>query len=234
MNDDVIGEALLDYTKGLKNQNITVTSNITEDDEIPVNYLFRSAKELPEIEVKALELCRGKVLDVGGGSGIHSLILQNKGIDVKAIDISKGAVEVMSQQGIKKAEQINFHELEGEQFDTLLFLMNGVGIAGTVDGLKIFLNKSKELLSEGGQILMDSSDIQYLFTEDDGSVWINLNSSYYGEVIYQMKYKNSKTAPFNWLFVDYLTLEQIATDLGFKVKFILAGENDHYLAQISL
>ncbi|MCO6499040.1 MAG: class I SAM-dependent methyltransferase [Vicingus serpentipes] len=231
---DALGEALLDYLKGDKNQKIIVTSDITEEDVIPVDYLYRTAKELPEIEQTALKLCVGSVMDVGAGSGVHTLLLQDKGLKVKAIDISKGAVEVMLTRGVKDVENINFFDVTGEKYDTLLFLMNGIGIAGTLEGLRLFLKKAKLLLNDGGRILLDSTDIQYLFTEEDGSVWVDLNKKYYGEVVYQMTYKNITTLPFSWLFVDYSMLQEEASTLGFQVELIAEGDNHHYLSQLSL
>src|SRR5690606_32243831 len=159
-----------------------------------------------------LALCKGTVLDVGAGSGCHSLILQDKKIPIKAIDTSKGAVQVMIERGIG-AQQLDFYKV-AEKYDTLLFLMNGVGIAGTLSELPKFLNHTKSLLNPNGQILLDSSDIAYMFEEEDGSKWMDLNSSYYGEVIYQMEYKSNCTPKFNWLFVDYQKLAATAKKCG--------------------
>ncbi|MDF1673376.1 MAG: methyltransferase domain-containing protein [Vicingaceae bacterium] len=232
INNDAIGDALLAYYNHKDKTDIVVKSSITEDDLIPIHYLFRAFNEMPIIEQKALECCLGNVLDVGAASGCHSLILNDRGLDVKAIDISKGAVELMKLQGIN-VQQLNFYD-EKEQYDTLLFLMNGVGIAGTLKGLPIFLNHAKSLLKPNGQILLDSSDISYLYEEEDGSVWMNLNSTYYGEVTYQMKYKNCLTEPFNWLFVDYESLAKTAKECGLNCELIYEGEHYDYLARLTL
>lgn len=227
-----MGRALLDYSNNAYTEDISVISSISEDDVIPVPYLFRSKKELPDIEIKALSMCTGKVLDVGAAGGCHAIILQDMGIDVAAIDISTGAIEVMKKRGLT-AEKQDFYEVE-KQYDTLLFLMNGVGIAGTLDGLNQFLLKAKSLLNDGGQILLDSSDISYMFQEEDGSMWMDLNSSYYGEVSYQMKYKDLLTDKFDWLFVDFETLKIKAAAVGFKTSLVLQGSNEDYLARLLL
>ena len=231
---DALGQALLDYLDGERNHEIIVTSDVTEPDVIPLDYLFRTINKLPAIESKAIDLCEGDVLDVGAGSGVHTLILQNKGLKVKAIDVSDGAVTAMSQRGVLNVENISFFDVKDEKFDTLLLLMNGIGIVGTLEGLRLFLKKAKALLNDGGKVLLDSTDIQYLFTEEDGSVWVDLNKKYYGEVTYQMSYKNLTTHPFSWLFVDYSLLQQEASSQGFQVDLIAEGENNHYLAQLSL
>ncbi|MCB0380517.1 MAG: class I SAM-dependent methyltransferase [Flavobacteriales bacterium] len=231
---DALGEALKDYHFHLKAEDITVFSDISEEDAIPTNYLFRNFAEMPKIEQKALELCKGRVLDVGGASGSHSLYLQEKGIDVKSIDISEGAVEVMKARGIENVELINFFDMKDEKFDTILLLMNGIGIAETLEELPKFLNQCKDLLNPKGQILLDSSDIEYMFEEEDGSKWVDVNKAYYGEVVYQMQYKNTITDHFNWLFLDFKTLKKEAKELGFKTEKVVKGEHFDFLARLSL
>lgn len=232
-NTDALGEALLDYLNDRNTENIKVISSISEDDELPLSYLFRTEEELPIIEKKALRLCKGRVLDVGAGSGIHSLILQKREFAVTSIDTSKGAVETMKQRCVSNTLHKNFFALKNKRFDTLLFLMNGVGIAQTLDGLTLFLTHCKSLLSENGQILLDSSDIKYMFEEEDGSILLDLNGNYYGEVTYQMSYKNCKTPPFSWLFVDFDTLQNFASQVGLTCELIIEGNHFDYLARIT-
>ena len=232
MDNDVVGLALLDYYSNNYSSDIIVKSSISEDDIISISYLFRGEKELPKLEEKALSLCRGKVLDVGAGSGCHSLILQEKGINVSAIDSSKGAVEVMQKRGLD-AQHIDFENVIGK-YDTLIILMNGVGLAGTLSNLISFLKKAKSILAEGGQILVDSSDISYMFKDEDGSILVDLNSSFYGEVTYQMEYKGMTSDKFDWLFVDFETLKLTATEVGFNVKLIFEDEHHQYLVQLSI
>lgn len=230
IDKDVIGKALMDYFNNNNSEDITVVSSISEDDVIPLPYLFRTKKEMPKIEQKALSLCKGKVLDVGAASGCHSIVLKKTGFDVSSIDISIGAVELMNKRGLN-AKILNFYDVK-TKYDTLLFLMNGVGIAETITGLDKFLTHAKSLLNKDGQILLDSSDISYMFREEDGSMWMDLNTSYFGEVVYQMQYKNLKTTKFNWLFVDFKTLKEKALKLGLKTELIVEGENDDYLARL--
>ena len=231
MGKDVVGAALLDYYANNYSEDIIVKSSVAADDVLPIPYLFRTAKELPKLEQLALKNCCGKVLDVGAGSGCHSIILQEKGIDVVAIDTSKGAVELMNKRGLK-AECINFFETKG-QYDTLLFLMNGLGLAGTLKVLPQFLKKAMELLLPNGQILLDSSDIKYLYAAENGTQWVDLNSAYYGEVSYQMAYKNKLTDPFDWLFVDFEQLKKTAATVGLKATMLYEDKHQQYLAQLS-
>jgi SAM-dependent methyltransferase len=231
-NADVIGVALLAFYNKEKVEDIIVKSSIAEDDVLPITYLFRSEKQLPKIEKKALQLCKGNILDVGAGSGCHSAILQKNNKQVYAIDTSQGAVDVMLLRGLS-AENINFFDVT-TPYDTLLFLMNGVGIAGTIAELPKFLNHAKSLLKPDGQILLDSSDIKYMFEEEDGSVWMDLNTNYYGEVSYQMQYKNLITPSFNWLFVDFNQLKEVAEQCGLACELLTKGSHHDYLAKLTL
>ena len=170
---DVIGEAILSFYEFNDPTDIVVESNIVEKDIIPIKYLFRSFIDMPELEQIALDLCKGEVLDVGAAAGCHSIELVNKNLNVTPIDLSKSAVKVMKGRGLK-AVNTNFYNVK-QKFDTLLFLMNGIGISGTIAELPRFLNHAKSLLKDNGQILLDSSDISYLFVEKDGTLTINLN-----------------------------------------------------------
>lgn len=229
---DIVGKALLDYLNVNENAKLDVFSDISDPDEIPVKHFFRTWDEMPEIEQRALDLCKGKVLDVGAAAGCHSLILQEKGLQVKAIDISAGAVEVMIKRGVRDVEQQDFFTLIGEKYDTILVLMNGIGICGKLENLDKFFDQIQKLLHPGGQVLLDSSDIIFMFEEDDGSVMIDLNSNYFGEVQYQFGYNDQKSEPFDWLFVDFDLLNDYARKHGFECELVMEGPHYDYLARI--
>ncbi len=225
---------MLDYLAGAENAKITVENSLAEDDEMPVHYLFRTEEEMPELEVLALEQCRGAVLDVGAGAGCHTLALQQRGVAVAALDISAGAVEAMRQQGVQQVLHQDVFTLEGQQYDTLLMLMNGIGIAGNLQGLECFLEHAKTLLKPGGQILLESSDILYMYEDEDGSVLLDLNAGYYGEVKYNMVYKEQQSGWFNWLFIDPAILEDYAGLHGYTFELLLEGEAGNFLARLAL
>ena len=187
---------------------------------------------MPLIEQTALKKCNGKILDIGAAAGCHSIILQKKGFNVTAIEKSGKAVEVLKKRGIQKVICSDIYQLSECQFDTILLLMNGAGIGETIAGLEKLLVHVKTLLTEKGQILIDSTDIKYLFEEEDGSVWINLaNDAYYGEMEYEVKYKKSVTK-FKWLFIDFDKLKKVAKKAGLNCVLIESGENHDYLAQL--
>ena len=232
---DIIGNACLDYFRHPdKKLNIEVWSNIAETDIIPVHYLFRPFDEMPPLEQEALKQCRGKILDIGAGAGSHALWLQEQDFDVTALEVSPGCCEVMKKRGVRNILQEDFFSLtEENRYDTLLMLMNGIGIVGTTDRLKEFFTAARKLLKSGGQILVDSSDLRYLFLEDDGSILINLNDSYYGEVEYRMSYKKQKGRRFPWLFIDDQLMEYHAENNGFRFERITEGNHYDYLARLT-
>ena len=227
---DPMGRAISDYFHTGKAAKLRVQSSMFYEDEIPVSTLFRTLEEMPVQEKKAIELCSGRVLDVGAGSGCHSIILKEKGLEVVAIDISELSVEVMKERGID-ARNINFFDGTFiEKFDTILFAMNGIGIVGKTTRLEDFFRSAKRLLAPGGKILLDSSDIKYIFMDEDGSMEIDLAAGYYGEIDYKMCYKNISGEPFDWLYIDFDTLSMYAEEHGFNCEKCIDGEHYDYLA----
>ncbi|WP_298422610.1 class I SAM-dependent methyltransferase [uncultured Kordia sp.] len=230
---DLFGKAILDYQQGNYTEDLVTATSISEEDSLPLPYLFRSYKEMPKLEQTALQLSKGNVLDVGCGAGSHSLYLQNdRNLDVTAIDVSEAAVEACKLRGVEKAIQTDVLGFSGN-FDTILLLMNGAGMCGKLKNIASFLNHLKTLLNEGGQVLVDSSDIIYMFDEDeDGGKWIPSKNDYYGELLYYVSYKGEHEAPFHWLYVDYNTLQNAAHACGFQCELLLEGEHYDYLAKL--
>jgi len=230
---DLFGKAILDYQTNNNPENLITETNISEEDEMSVAYLFRDYNEMPKIEQKALQIAKGKILDVGCGAGSHSLTLQNdRNLDVTSIDISQNAIEACKLRGLKNAKTVDLMTLENEKFDTILALMNGTGIFGTLKDTPKFLQKLKNLLEPNGQILIDSSDIIYMFDDDeDGGKWIPSNG-YYGELTFTISYKKETEKPFPWLYLDYNTLQNAAFANGLQCELILEGEHYDYLARL--
>jgi hypothetical protein len=226
---DPMGVAILEFFRTGNPEVINVISDIAEPDIIPVEYLFRTFEEMPITEQTALQEAAGTILDAGAAAGAHSLWLQENGKEVTALDTSELSVEVMKQRGIRKVIHGDFFTLpEDTKYDTLLFLMNGVGLAGTLENLPFFLKKCRSLLSAGGKVLLDSSDLSYMF--DDGDI---LPEHYYGEVNYQMEYKGVQSKPFKWLFLDFYTLSKYAEKEGGRCRLLTEGDHFDYLAEIT-
>jgi SAM-dependent methyltransferase len=230
---DLFGKALQDYYNKNYTEDLITSTNISGEDELPLPYLFRSYSEMPKLEQKALSLAKGNVLDVGCGSGSHSLYLQDLGLNVKAIDISKGAVTVAQQRGLKNVEHLDILK-EAETFDTILLLMNGTGVFQEASQVSKYLNHLKSLLKPNGQILIDSSDIQYMYEDEDGGLWIDTNANYYGELDYFLSYKGEKEAPMKWLYIDFDRLQMACQSVGLKCEKIMDGEHFDFLARIKI
>ncbi len=228
-----MGQALMDYHKGFKGGELIVSTNISEEESYPVSYFFRKYDEMPLLEKMALDLAKGEILDVGAGTGIHALELQERGESVKAIEISDLCVAIMKDKQVKNAEKVDFFKLKANTYDTILFLMNGIGLVKTMDGFEEFFKQCSALLKPNGQILFDSSDLLYLYEDEDGSYLINLNDKYYGEVLFQTEYNGEKGVEFPWLFIDFDNLKQQAEKFGFSAELIENGAHFDYLARLT-
>lgn len=231
--EDPMGAAIRDYFRQGKSAQLKVLSSLFDDDEMPVAHLFRSYHEMPPLEQRALNEARGKVLDVGAGAGCHALALQERGLDVTAVDISPLSCETMKERGVANVECVNiFNQRFQARFDTLLLLMNGTGIAGKLSRLPQLLSRLKQLMNPGAQILIDSSDLRYVYEDEDGVLDVDLDGAYYGEVDYQMTYRNIIGKSFDWLYADSVVLAESCRQCGLKCEILAQGNHYDYLARI--
>ena len=231
---DLMGRAIWDYYYQENPEDLQTETSISELDDLPVSYLFRDYQEMNALEKKALDLSFGKVLDVGSGAGSHSLYLQNeRKLEVTALDISPKSIEVCKARGVKNAICEDLLQFSEKDFDTILLLMNGTGIFQSLEHIDQYLQKLKSLVAENGQILIDSTDILYMYDQDeDGGVLVPA-TGYYGELDYYLHYKGESELPMKWLYLDFDTLENAAIANGFKIQKIEQLE-DSYLAQLTL
>ena len=231
---DLMGRAIWDYYYQENSEDLQTETSISELDDLPVSYLFRDYQEMNALEKKALDLSFGKVLDVGSGAGSHSLYLQNeRKLEVTALDISPKSIEICKARGVKNAICEDLLQFSEKDFDTILLLMNGTGIFQSLEHIDQYLQKLKSLVGENGQILIDSTDILYMYDQDeDGGVLVPAKG-YYGELDYYLHYKGESELPMKWLYLDFDTLENAAIANGFKIQKIEQLE-DSYLAQLTL
>lgn len=226
---DIYGQFLKDYLKNGKTDIVWLHNNYAEAEEMPAEIFFRKEYELSDLELLALRLCKGKILDIGAGAGAISLALQRRKFDVTALEISPGAVEVMKNRGVEKIINTDIFKFDGEKFDTLLLMMNGIGFCQYLDEITNFLNHAKALLNKDGQILFDSSDVSYLYEnqkyEDDG---------YYGEIDYQYEYLNKKGDWFSWIYIERTLMQEIAEKCGYLMEVLFDDGSDQYLAKLTL
>lgn len=230
---DLIGQAIWDFYHNKSEDDLLTETSISEIDELPVEYFFRDFQEMNSIEQKALELSKGKVLDIGAGAGSHSLYLQNeRKLEVLALDNSPKSIEVCELRGVKKVFCSDILDFRNQTFDTILLLMNGTGIFESLDRIDVYLEKLYSLLNENGQVLIDSTDILYMYDRDeDGGVTVPADH-YYGEVDYFIHYKLDTEKPIKWLYLDFETFKRAAENNGFKIEKILQQE-DSFLARLT-
>jgi len=227
MFPDVLGAAIADYYYKNTPGKLWVYDTVGPRVEMKVATYFRESGDMPDLEQIALQECRGTVLDIGAGAGSHALELQTRGIDVTALDISPLAVHVMKARGVLRAMAGDIFGFSTGRYDTLLLLMNGIGLVGNTEGLRNFLRHVKSLLLPGGQLLFDSSDVSYLYEDS-----LLPEDQYYGEIRYRYGYKRAKTEPFSWLYIDYETLRKVAAEEGWKSELLFEDGNDQYLVRL--
>ena len=231
---DLMGRAIWDYYYQENSEDLQTETSISEMDDLPVSYLFRDYQDMNALEKKALDLSFGKVLDVGSGAGSHSLYLQNeRKLEVTALDISPKSIEVCKARGVKNAICEDLLQFSEKDFDTILLLMNGTGIFQSLEHIDQYLQKLKSLVAENGQILIDSTDILYMYDQDEEGGVLVPATGYYGELDYYLHYKGESELPMKWLYLDFDTLENAAFANGFKIQKIEQLE-DSYLAQLTL
>ena len=226
---DIFGSALLDQFNNDAAEILWLHNSYGEPEEMPADVFFRDQSEMPDLELYALKNCRGEILDIGAGVGSHTLELQRCGFDISALEISTVACTIMRERGVKQIINKDFFDFQDKKYDTLLLLMNGIGLAGNIEKLSVLLNHCKKLLKKGGQIIFDSSDISYLYNDTSFP-----HEKYFGEISYQYEYKGVKGNWFDWVYVDSSLMAAISLDLGFNYEIIFEDDHDQYLARLSL
>lgn len=230
---DPLGKALVNFYESGAEQLIKVYSKDVSPEEYRASYFFRTYAEMPEQEKRALAHCKGKILDVGAGAGCHSKYLMEKGFEVTSIDTSEGCVQVMQQQGIEGAQVKDIMSLKNEGYDTILLLMNGIGLSTKLKQVPHFLDHLKGLLNPGGQILADSSNIFHLYEELDANEILDLEKEYLGEIEFQFGYQKQRGPWFSWLYLDDKTFAEVAHRQGFKYELLFKSLDHSYLARLS-
>ena len=231
---DPIGQAIYDHYFGQSPEAVVIYSDIGDKETMKPEYFFRQAWFMPPVEKFALKRCKGKVLDIGAGAGCHAVTLTESGYEVHTLESSALAVEVLNARGLHPVYHSDIYRFEEPvKFDTLLLLMNGIGLCGTIDGLRRFLELARNMLKPGGRILTDSSDIHFLLGDEGIDKRINEFQRYYGIVEYRLEYKQITGDPFNWLYIDFDSLKQVADEKGWQAEKLYEGKLFHYLVSLT-
>lgn len=223
------GLAIRDYHQGDTDAEIKVHTADGDVTIYPVSIYFRKPGQLSDGDEFAISLCRGRILDVGAGAGNISLVLQQLGHEVTALDIAPHVIEVMRERGVLDTRQGDIYEFSDEQYDTLLLLMNGIGFVGNLDGLDRFFQHAHKLLKPDGQIIFDSSDLFY--AEIDEGLQVP-GYQYHGEIWYQLEYKQFRGKPYPWLYLDPDTMRMHAQEAGWEAQVLFEGVEGYYVARL--
>lgn len=223
---DLPGKAISNFFLKKSKSRLYVHDGFGPKVEMPISVYFRELEKMPLLEQEALKICKGKILDIGAGAGSHALELQNKNLDVTALEISPNACDVMKKRGLKNVICENIFNYNSSKFDTLLLLMNGIGLCGNLDGFRRFLKHSEMILESGGQIVFDSCDVDYMFENSPKP------NDYYGEIFCKYEYENEQTNWFKWLYVDKETMQEIAETEGWDAEIIAEDDSFQYLARL--
>lgn len=226
---DLPGKAIWDFHQRKCVEPLFVHDEFGPRTEMPIEVYFREDEDMPELEQIAFKNCQGKILDIGAGAGAHALVLQEKGLEVYALEISPLSCATMRERGVHHViEQDIFQYHPKIKYDTLLLLMNGIGLCGSIEKLRKFLHHAQSLISPNGQLLFDSCDIAYMYEEREKPI------RYYGEARCKYSYGNVSTGWFQWLYIDRNTLSRIAKEEGWHCDILAEDENDQYLANLKL
>ena len=230
---NLFGQALIDYYNGETGATLDYCRDDGHVDSIPVGLFFRGVTDMPSDKISISE-CQGRILDIGAGTGLHALHLQEQGFAVCAIDVLETACEIMKVNGIKDVRCVDISNFNEKPFDTVLVLGRTIGNVGTLAGLRGFVANLQKLVTSNGKVVINSLNPKY--TDDPCHIayqQLNVkNNRYIGEVRMHFEYKGFKGPQFNWLNVDDESLKAIANETGWKCNIILQEENGNYLIQL--
>jgi len=234
---DPLERALAAFQGGDRTASLMVHHDLGGPDPLPASHFFRGAAEMPALELRALELCRGRVLDLGAGVGGHALELQRRGLEVVAADVLPAAVRIMEARGVLRPIRLNWETAELQpEWDTIILLMNGPGIAGTLEGLERFLGVVAHGLAPGGQVLLDSTvlpEMEQARERDERGVPVDGDGRYPGELHYQLEFEGVRGEPFPHLFVDPDTLADVARQTGLGLIEVVDRDGEgRFLARL--
>jgi SAM-dependent methyltransferase len=219
------GQALLAYWQGNKAAMLILEFKSGPKKSLPVSEFFRTYGDYFSTE-KVFEYCRGQILDVGAGTGVHAIELERRGYQVTAIDICPQAVHIMKERGIKDARQQDFLQFDGERFDTIVMLGHNIGMCETLKGIKGLLRRCERLLRPGGQLLVNSA-------KEPGSANFPSPRGYPGELEFRLLHEGNVGPWMRWLHLDFETLTSHALECGWSIEKLIGTEEGGFLARLN-
>lgn len=225
-----LADALRAYQDGRTDARLVVRTDLGTREEWPAALFFRTPAEFPPLEREALRHCGRRVIEVGAGAGPHALALLREGHEVLAVEALPEIAALLAERGVETVTVRPLDDLPAGAADTVLLLMNGLGLAGTLEGLQPLLESAARLLAPGGRIVADSTDPRRFLEIDDEEPVVGQDGRYGGEVQFQVEFDGAKGSPFPFLYVDAGTLVKHASRAGLTLEAALPFENGTYLA----
>ncbi|MBN2157087.1 MAG: methyltransferase domain-containing protein [Candidatus Lokiarchaeota archaeon] len=230
------GHALLDFYYGGEDSPVLIIRDDGYRDEMSVRQYFRTREKFSEIEKKALNECKGKIVDLSAGVGADCLELQNRKFDVTAVEVCPEACEIMRKRGVKKVFCMDLFDFNESGYDTIFLFNRSIGNVQNLEGLERFLEQAKKFLAPRGQIIFDSVDIRY--TDNPAHLAYQRRNidmgKYFGEIIVRFEYKSIIGPNFGLLHVDPDIVQTYCNKTGWKCNIIYSDEEGNYLAKLSL
>ena len=220
----MLGLALKDYFNGSQNGDLLVESDRAATEAYQMASFFASYTKWNPIEQQAIDKCQGHVLDIGAGAGRHALELQARGLEVTAVEPDGELAKLCISRGLKHIVHSTWQHCNALPTppDTILLLMNGLGLAGYHDKLLYLARFCFSTLKPGGQVLADSSEILYL----PPSPKLHRGND---EIYFRFTYDGQFSEWFSWLFASPAFVKATFTKAGFITTIIETPSEDRFL-----
>jgi SAM-dependent methyltransferase len=237
-NQDAYGELMLaEYFSGTPSCEIIERDDGFIDTGSEPGLYFLDYDQWSPLEKQAIELARGRVLDIGCGAGRHSLYLQQKGFDVTGIDNSPGAIEVCRLRGLKKAivrPAIEVGKFEPASFDTITMLGNNFGLMGGFEQGREILKDLYRITTADARIIAQSIN-PYKTGNPQHLEYHDLNKKrgrMPGQLKMRVRFGKTIGAWFDYLFVSPEEMEDIIQGSNWRIEKFLEPEEARYIAVI--
>ena len=226
--EDAYGQLLLAYLDGRRRATEIVERDdgFIEATEGPANY-FQPFRRWPAHQRRALRFARGRVLDVGAGAGRVALHLQERGLEVVAIDVSPLAVEVCRRRGVRDARVLAFEDVDDGigAVDTVVMFGNNFGLFGGAGKARRLLRRLRRLTGPGARIIAETRSV-YETEDRDHLAYHDRNrrrGRMAGQLRLRVRYRAYTTPWFDYLIVSPEEMRELVGENGWHVARLFEG-----------
>jgi SAM-dependent methyltransferase len=206
---------------------------------MPAKGYLSEYKDWNQIEQRAMEFAKGRILDVGCGAGRHSLYLQKKGFNVTGIDVSPLTVKICKLRGLKKVKHTSVEkaDFKPDTFDRIFMMGNNFGLLANFKKARWLLRKFHRITSKDAFIVAVTNDPYK--TDNRAHLAYHRRNRQNGRMSGQLKirirYKQYKGKWFEYLLASKQEVEEILKGTGWKIKEFIDSTDEkrsYYLAII--